>query len=287
MNRKSLALAVIAVALGLAPVAAHADLVLPRISPKASAMQQIGTTDLTVSYSRPGVKGRAIWGGLVPWGQPWRTGANEATTLTNTTEVKIGGQTLPAGTYTLITIPAEGEWTVIVSNQKGLWAQGPYDEKQDLFRFKAKPTASENVEWLQFTFEDVTANSTNLVMRWEKLALPIPVTVDVNGLTMAHARDEVAKAKADDWRTPYRAAQWTFDNNVSMDEGSKWLEQSIKIEPSYSNMNLKARWLAKNGDTKGAIASAEQAIAINKKAKTPADATQLETMLAEWTGKKK
>ena len=271
----------------LAPVAAHAELVLPRPSPKATVMQQVGITDLTVSYSRPGVKGRAIWGALVPYGQPWRTGANEATTFTTTDEITVGGQKIAAGTYSFFTIPTADEWTVIFSKQQGQWGAYEYDQKQDAARLTVKPTTADPVEWMQFTFEDMTPNSANLTLRWEKTKVVVPITVDVAGLALARARTEVGKAKADDWRTPYRAAQYTFDNSVALDEGAKWLDQSIAIEKAYANMNLKARWLAKNGDTKGAVAAANTALEINKKAKTPADASSLETLVAEWNGTKK
>ena len=291
MNRihplSRLASATLVAALAFAPVAAHAQLVLPRPSPKATVMQQIGITDLTVSYSRPGVKGRAIWGALVPYGQPWRTGANEATTFTTTDEIKVGGTALPAGTYSFFTIPAEGEWTVIFSKQQGQWGAYQYDPQQDAARVMARPSTADHVEWMEFTFEDMTPNSANLTLRWEKMKLVVPIEVDVNGLSLAKARDEIGKAKSDDWRTPYRAAQFTFDNNVALDEGAKWLDQSLAIEQAYSNLNLKARWQAKNGDTKGAVETANKALAVNQKAKAPADASSLEALVAEWTGKKK
>lgn len=281
-----LAAAAICAGFVLAPVAANAQLVLPRPSPKATVMQQVGITDLTVSYSRPGVKGRPIWGALVPYTEPWRTGANEATTFTTTDEIKVGGNSLPAGTYSFFTIPADGDWTVIFSKQQGQWGAYQYDPAQDAARLTVKPEAADHVEWMHFTFDDMTPNSANLTLRWEKLKLVVPIEVDVTALSLAKARDEIGKAKADDWRTPYRAAQYTFDSNVALDEGAKWLDQSIAIEQAYANMNLKARWLARNGDTKGAIATANTALEINQKAKTPADAASLETLVAEWSGKK-
>ncbi len=268
-------------------VPARAELVLPRLSPKASVTQQVGITDLSVTWSRPGVKGRTIWGELVPWGQPWRAGANEPTTFTTTDAITVGGQTLAAGSYAILALPAEGAWTMVFSKQKDLAGSSNYDEKQDALRVSATPAAAEHQEWLQYAFEDVTPNSANLALRWEKQRVALPITVDVPAITLAKGRAELAAAKADDWRTPYRMAQYTFDYGVAPDEGAKWLDQSIAIQPSYSNLNLKARWQAKNGDTKGAIDSAKKALAINKKAETPADASSLEASLAEWSGKKK
>ena len=287
--RPSAAVGALALLCALAPAPARADLVLPRISPNASLKQTIGITEFAVTYSRPGVKGRAIWGALVPYGQPWRSGANEATTFSTSDDVLVDGQKLAAGTYSFFTIPAaEGPWTVIFSTQKELWGAYEYDPKQDALRIQATPAAAgEPTEWMQYSFEDLTPNSANLVLRWEKTKLAVPIAVDVNGITLAKARTELGQAKADDWRTRLRAAQFTFDNAVAMDEGAKWLDESIAIQPGYGNMNLKARWLAKSGDTKGAATAAKKALELNKAATTPADASALEALLAEWTGKKK
>ena len=271
-----------------APPAARAELVLPRLSPKATATQQVGITDLSITYSRPGVKGRTVWGTLVPWGKPWRAGANEPTTFTTTDDITVGGQPLAAGSYAVVAVPEEGAWTIAFSRQKDLMGTGNYDEKQDALRVPVKPSSeSAPMEWLSWTFEDVTPTSASLALRWDRLRVAVPIAVDVEKITLAKARAELAAAKADDWRTPYRMAQYTFDFGVAQDEGAKWLDQSIAIQRSWSNLNLKARWLAKSGDTKGAIAAAREALEINKKAETPADASQLEASLAEWSGKKK
>jgi len=284
---RGLALAAsVAAAVAFSP-AAQAELVTPRISPKASAMQQIGITDLSVTYSRPGVKGRTIWGELVPYDKPWRAGANEPTTFTTTDEITVGGQALAAGSYAVVAIPTKDTWTIAFSKQKDLMGTSNYDEKQDAARVSVKPTAGDSQEWLSWTFEDVTPGSASLALRWDKLRVAVPVTVDVPKITLAKGKVELAQAKPDDWRTPYRLAQYTFDFDVAKDEGAKWLDQSIAIKPGYSNLNLKARWLAKAGDTQGAIAAAKQALEINKKAETPADASMLEASLAEWEGKKK
>lgn len=276
------------VALGpLAPAVARAELVLPRLSPKASAGQQIGITDLSVTWSRPGVKGRTIWGELVPTGQVWRAGANEPTTFTTSDDIQVGGQPLAAGSYAVLAVPTADSWTMIFSRQKDLMGSSNYDEKQDALRVTVQPAAAEHQEWLSYSFEDVTPTSASLALRWEKVRVAVPVTVDVNGITLTKARAELAAAKPDDWQTPYRMAQYAFTFDVAKDEGAKWLDQSIAIKPGYSNLGLKARWLAKDGDTKAAIATAKQALDHNKKAETPADASALEASMAEWEGKKK
>jgi hypothetical protein len=288
MSLRRVPLTVLAMSLLAAslPAGARAEFVLPRVSPKASVSQTIGVTDITVTYCRPGVKGRVIWGELVPYDKPWRTGANEATTFATTDDVTIAGQKLAAGTYSLFTLPTAGDWTVIFSRQKDLWGAFAYDSTQDALRVPRKPSAAEPVEWMRFSFENLTPGSADLVLRWEKFELAIPVAVDVNGIVLPRARAEVDTAKADDWRTSYRAASFCFDGGVNLEEGAKWLETSLAIRQTYGNLGLKARWLAKEGKKDEAITTARKAIETGKAAKPPADTSMLEKQLAEWTGNK-
>jgi len=269
-----------------AATCANAELVLPRVSQKAVVTQTIGTTDLTLTYSRPGVKSREIWGALVPYDKPWRTGANEATTFAVTDDITVGGQKLAAGTYSFFTLPTAGDWTVIFSRQKELWGSTDYDPKQDALRVTAKPSAAEPVEWMRLGFENLAANSCDLVLRWEKLQLAVPIQVDVNTKVLANCRAEIAAAKADDWRTTQRAAGWCFDAGVALDEGAAWLDKSLAVQKTYQNLSLKARWLAKDGKKKEAIATAREAVAAGKASKEKVDTAATEKLLADWTAAK-
>jgi len=262
---------------------AHADFVAPRVSPNATVKQTIGITDLTISYSRPGVKNRTIWGELVPYDKPWRTGANDATTFTATTDVTIAGQKLAAGTYSFFTIPSTKDWTIIFSKQHDLWGAFDYDPKQDALRVTATPTAAAApTEWMYLGFDNLTPNSADLVLRWEKLALAVPVAVDLNGTVISKARAEVSAAKSDDWKTPLAAARWCLDNSVNLDEGKAWMQKSVKIQPGFSNLTLQARYEMKDGRKDAAIATAQKAIAAGKAAKPPADVTSTEKLVADW-----
>lgn len=278
-------LTVAAVAATLVPPA-HAQLRLPRVSPSASVTQTIGTTDITVSYARPGVKGRAIWGGLVPYDTPWRTGANEATRLTITDPIQFGGKELAAGTYALLTIPGKDEWAVVINSEKDLWGAYQYKPEQDVLRVTVKPTVVEPQEWMQFTFEDLTPNSANLVLRWESLRVAVPIGVNVTELALASARKAIAAAKADDWRTPYQAAGYCMTNDVALDEGRQWLEKSLAVQQTYANMGLKARWLAKDGKKAEAIKAAEKAIELAKASQDKPDTGPLEKLVEEWKAAK-
>jgi DUF2911 family protein len=262
---------------------AHAELALPRISPNSTVTQTIGITDLTVKYSRPGVKNRPIWGALVPYDKPWRTGANDATNFTTTDPISVAGKPLPAGTYALFTIPTASDWTVIFSKQKDIWGAFDYDPKDDVLRVTATPTTVESQEWMEFAFENLTPQSADLVLTWEKLRIAVPITVDVNGIVMAKGRKELAASMSDDWRTRYRLAQYCYDQGIELADASKWLDQSIAIHPAYSNQALRARWLAKDGKKADASKVAQKAIAAGKAAKPPADTSTLEKDLASWT----
>ncbi len=277
-------LVVAAIALVTAP--APAQLKLPRVSPAASVTQSIGLTDLTVTYSRPGVKNRVIWGELVPYDKSWRTGANEATSFTTTDEIQFGGQKLAAGTYSLFTIPTKDEWTVVLNSEKDLWGAFEVKPDKDVLRAKVKPTPAEHQEWMLFAFEDLTPASANLVLRWEKLRVAVPIAVDVNAKVLAGCRAAVDTAKADNWRTRLSASRWCLDNDQAAAEARSWMEQALKIEKNYSTLGLLARWQLKDGKKSDAIATAQNAIAAGKASKDKVDTSQLEKSLSEWQAAK-
>ena len=306
----TLALLVLVVA-ATGSVIAQQSVRVPRPSQKASIMQTIGVTDITITYSRPGVKGRRIWGDavaaqsaastatlddarsrpkdapIVPFDHVWRTGANEATLFTVTDDVLINGQKLPAGKYSLHTIPGKTEWTIIFNKDDGQWGSFTYDEKKDALRVKTRPSEAPMQEWLSFDIEPTAPDAARVNIRWEKLTVPFTVSVpDVNALTLQKARAAVAAAAADDWRTPLQAANFVFVNNVSasMPEAMNWLEQSIKVKETYGNMYTKARVLGDTGKTAEAIAAGERALQLGKEAK--ADTSDLEKRLAGWRAKK-
>jgi hypothetical protein len=298
-------------ALVVAPIVS-AQVRTPRPSPKASVMQTIGVTDVTITYSRPGVKGRTIWGDplpeqasvkgeatlddqnvrpkgapIVPWGHAWRTGANEATQFVVTDDVLINGQKLPAGSYSLHTIPTKNEFTIIFNSVANQWGSFGYDPAKDTLRVKVKPEWSEHSkEWLEYWIDPVNDNSAQVNISWEKLRVPFTVQVpDVKAVTLAKARAAVAAAKPDDWRTPLQAANYVYLSEDKMDttEAAAWLEQSLKVKETYGNLYTKSRVLASQGKTKEAIATAERAIVMGKEAKS--NTADLERRLAEWKTK--
>jgi hypothetical protein len=266
--------------LSQAPPAA-AQLKTPRVSPSATVSQTLGITDLTVTYSRPGVKKRVIWGELLPYDKPWRAGANEATTFTTTDEIQFGGQKLAAGTYSLFMIPSKGDWTVVLNSEKDIWGTA-HDEKKDFLKFSAKPAATESQEWLRYSFENLANNSCDLVMRWEKVAISVPISMDVNAKVLAGIRTALAAAKPDDWKTRVSASRWCMDNDQATSEARGWCDQALAIKKNYSTLALLARWQAKEGKKKDAIATVQLAIADGKADAEKPDMTTLEKLLSDW-----
>ena len=269
----------------LAARPARADLTLPRPSPKATVSQTVGLTDFTVSYSRPGVKGRRIWGGLVPYDQVWRTGANEATTFQCSGDVTIGGKNLPAGTYAVYTIPTPNEWTVIFSTDKEAWGSFEYTAAHDVLRFTEKPKVAPHQEWMSFSFENLGTENCDLVLRWENVAITVPIHVETVAKAMADIEAAMSTLAADDWRTPYRAAQFCFNANVHADQGLKWAEQSTAMKGTYQNLSLLADMKMKAGQRKEAIAAAEKAIQAGKADPDKPNTEATEKKLSEWKAK--
>jgi hypothetical protein len=271
------------VAIHLAGAALAQQLDLPRPSPNATVSQMVGVTKVSIQYSSPGVKGRKVWGELVPYGEVWRTGANENTTITFSTPVKIDGKELPAGTYGLQTIPAAGDWTVILSKDADLWGAFEYKPENDALRVQAKPrTVADSLERMAFTFEDTTDTSTKVVLGWEKLRVPFQIDVDTPKLVLDAAKDAVR------WQTPLQAANYCIQNNTCLDEAGRWIDASIALQEGFSNLRAKALLLAKKNDTKGAVTYGEKALAAAKTAQpapNPQQVKDLEGMVADWKKK--
>jgi hypothetical protein len=266
----------------LADASSAAELQLPRPSQKAQVMQTVGLTDVTITYSRPGVKGRVIWGGLVPYDKVWRTGANEATAITFSTDVKVNGQALPAGTYSFHTIPTKGDWTLIFNKKIDQWGSYSYDEKDDALRVKVKAQPHESTEWMEFSLPDIAVDKATVALDWEKLRVPFEIQVETVDHALANARAAMASLAADDYQTAYRCASFAFQNNVAPDEARQWIDKSISIKETWLNLRIKADMLAKDGKTAEAIQFGEKAIAAGKTDAPADEIAKIEKQVAEW-----
>lgn len=306
MKRKTITCVSIFVVMVAASAVARAQLRLPRASQSASVTQTVGVTDVTITYSRPGVKGRKIWGEapadayakgedtldngykrpegmvIVPYGHVWRTGANEATQFLITDDVMINGQKLAAGKYSLHTIPGKDEWTIVFNGAANQWGSFSYDPAKDTLRIKAKPQwVKDNQEWMMFSIDPVTEDSATVNIRWEKVNVPFTVTIDTVGLTMAKARPVIAAAKPDDWRVRYNVGTFAMDHKLT-DEGMKLLtealaivDNALKTTETYGNLAGRANILFSMGKRDEGFSAAEKAITFGKANK--ADTSALES----------
>lgn len=259
----------------------QAQMVIPRPSPKATVTQSIGITDVSISYSRPGVKGREIWGKLVPYNEVWRAGANENTTITFSDTMKFEGTKLAPGTYGLQMIPNAEEWTVVLSKDAKLWGAFNYKPENDALRFKVKPQTGDMVERMRFTFEDVTDNSAMVILQWEKLKVAFKIEAETQANTLAKARSVIA------WQPSMQAANYCLENDINLDEAMKWIDISISIKENYSNVRVKAMLLAKFNKMPDAIKTMEKALQYAKSLpEPPFNLKPTEEMLADWKKKK-
>ena len=241
---------------------------LPRVSQHAVVSQRIGITDITVNYHRPLANGRQIWGKLVPYGQVWRAGANENTTITFSDPVTIEGQPLDKGTYGLHMIPGENQWTVIFSKNSKDWGSFTYEQKEDALRVNVKPRTAEAHDALAYDFDEVKPDSTVVTMRWDKVAVPFKVEVKVNDLVTASIHRQLHGLNQYYWEGWDDAAGYFLANKINLDEALKDEDQSIQAEERFDNLMNKSRILE-------ALGRKEDAAPFRTKALEEASAIQL------------
>jgi hypothetical protein len=292
---------------------------LPQASPSATVSQTVGITDLTITYHRPSVRGRTLWGDIsservvalikansvapaaegegtvdgapgggkdfpmVPNGHVWRSGANEATKFTVSDDVLINGQKLPAGAYSIHMIPGKDDFTVIFSKNADQWGSFRYDAKEDALRVKAKPVwQKESQEQLSYDIPVMTPNSAQVVMRWEKIAVPFTVEVPNQDALVRSRIDAVVAANPNDPQIPLAVASAYF-NDDKLEDAMVWVEKSIKIKETFANLRTKANLLLNMGKKQEALVVAEQAIARGKA--EGADTSRFEKAIADLKAK--
>src|SRR2546421_4066294 len=286
----------------------------PQASPSATVSQTIGVTDIAITYHRPSVRGRTLWGDITsekvaalikantvaqtaegegtvdgaagggkdfpmaPYGHVWRAGANEATKFTVSDDVLVQGQKLAAGAYSLHIIPGKEEFTVIFSKTADQWGSFRYDAKQDALRVKTKLVwRSDSQEQLSYEIPSLTPNSAQVILRWEKVAVPFTVEVPNQDALVRSKIDAAVAANPTDWQVPLAVANAYF-NDDRFDDAMGWVDKSIKVKETFQNLRTKANLLVNMGKKPEAIAVAEQALARGKA--EGADTARFEQFLA-------
>ncbi len=258
----------------------------PRVSPMSTVSQVVGVSEVAVTYSRPAVRERKIWGELVPWGEVWRTGANEATTIRFSDDVKIDGHDLAAGTYGLFTIPAEDEWTVIFNSQDDQWGAFQYEAEKDALRIRVRPRPAEHQERFEISIPEVGADTALVELRWEKVSVPFTVHFAVAEVAVRRAREFVAAAAPADGRMVWNWTNYCYQNGLNLEEALGWAASLAQGAPIYWTHALHARLLARTGSPDEALAAAERALeraaAEKDQPGVEADSITLAAEAAEW-----
>ena len=248
-----------------------------RVSPHAKVTQEIGLTEITIDYHRPAVKGREIWGKLVPYGftnlgfgttkeSPWRAGANENTTITFTDDVKIDGHTLPPNTYGLHMIVTDKDWTIIFSKTSTAWGSFFYDPKDDALRIDVTPEKSDFTEWLAYGFDNISENSADVFLKWENLKVRFKVSFDMDNIVLDRYRKTLVGAAGFNAVNYQKAAAYCIAKNINLDEATKWIDHSIAMQESGANLLTKAQLLNTLGKRTEADELAKKAVRIGTEA---------------------
>lgn len=247
-----------------ASFAQSAMLNLPRASQHARVTQRIGLVDITIDYHRPLVAGRKIFGGLQGYGQVWRAGANENTTIEFSDAVAVEGRSLPQGVYGLHMIPGESSWVVIFSKNATSWGSFTYDQAEDALRVTVKPEQGPTTEALSYDFDNPTSDSVTVTMRWEREAIPFRIAVDTPRIVQRSLRDQLRARPQFEWQPWMEAANYLLANKLDAGEAAKDAAQSIVIEDRFENEITLSRALATLGRADEASAARAKAIAMGR-----------------------
>lgn len=259
-----------------------AQIDIPRASQRQAVSQTLGDTEVSIIYNRPNVNEREIWGKLVPYGEVWRTGANEATIFEISNDISVNGQKLPKGKYSLHTIPDKDEWTIIFNKTWDQWGSFNYKAADDALRIKVKPAAGNFKETMTIDIDNVGATTADVVIAWEKVRVPFKIDIgDLSGRILSNARRLLVT-------NPITAARFVLDSNMKANyaEAIGWLDDSLAIFETYNALFLKARILNELGKKQEAMTTAEKALEVGKKATPAANTSGAENLLKELKGSK-
>ncbi len=258
---------------------------LPQPSPKAMVMQRVGLTDVTIEYSRPGVKGREIFGDLLAYQKLWRTGANAATKFTISTDVMIEGNELKAGSYSIFTIPGKEEWKVMF-NKNATASASQYKAEENALEISVKPMTSEATERMMFSFRDVTDKETAVQLNWATTAIRFNVSADPSKIAEENIKAEIAKVEGA-YSLYNSSARYYFDNNKDLKQALAWSKKSVDINAQFWNVYTMSLIQHKMGDLKGALATAERSKKLAEEAEYGVYIKLNEKNIADWTAEMK
>lgn len=259
---------------------------LPQASPICKIEQRIGLTDVILRYSRPSVKERTIWGVLVPYNTLWRTGANACTVISFSDNVILANQHIPAGEYSIFTIPAQDEWTFILNKNTKLWGTDGYKSDDDLVRIKVKPdTNAPFTETMTFFFDNIKVDAADLVFAWDKLRFALKISVDTDTKALANIKKAISEAE-NIHRTYNSSATYLLDSNKEPLQALNWAKKSVDMKETYWNTFTLSRAYAANKLYKEAIAMAEKSLKLSEDAKMESYIQMNRKNIEEWKKQK-
>jgi hypothetical protein len=258
-----------------------AQITTPKLSPHCVLTHEIGFNEITIDYSRPSVRDRIIFGDLVPYGKLWRTGANASTKIKFKDDVTLEGHEVPAGEYTLYTIPGKDEWTIIIHTATSYWGVGKdYKETDDLVRFNVKPIIlNHKIETMAIEVSDITANACNLEIKWDHTLIKINLKMDTDKKVLAEIDD---KMKGVSQATYYQAAVYYLENDKDLNKALEWIDKALINNEQFWILRHKAMILAKLGRYKEAVVLAERSMQLAAQAENDDFKKQDEKAIAEW-----
>jgi hypothetical protein len=254
---------------------------LPQPSPGATVMQKFGLAEATVTYSRPSMKGRKIFGSLVPYGEMWRTGANKCVNISFNKDVMINNNKLPAGTYSLFTIPGETEWVIIINKNTELWGAGGYSQEEDVMRFSVKPSTVSATESFTIDFANMKLNSVTLQIYWETTKVSFEIINDYMEEALANIKASI-DATQNTHGLYNDAAEFYLDNNLDAKQALEWAKKSVDVKERYWNLSTYSRALAANGMFNDAVAVAEKSLKLAEEAKNTGMIETIKKNISDW-----
>jgi len=278
--REAIACAACFFSLGLA---ARQTVVRPfQASPAASVSQELGLGSVKVEYHRPAVKGRKIWGGLVPFGQVWRAGANEATTITFSDPVRVEGHPLEAGAYGLFAIPGPERWTLVFNRVAKQWGAFSYQAPQDALRVQVQPRPGPPQEYLAYAIRPSGPDGLRVELAWDTLVVGFDVDLAARERYWAYLERTLAGAGPEEWQPLNQAAAYCLQSDSHLEQAMAWVERSIALKEGYRNLSLKAQLLRRAGRTAEARELLDRAVALAAAGAPKQALEELKAMQADW-----
>jgi tetratricopeptide (TPR) repeat protein len=258
-----------------------------RVSPACTVSQDIGISKIDIAFARPAIKGRQIWGSLVPYGEVWRAGANAATVITFSHAATVAGKAVPAGSYSFLAIPGRLAWTLILNKKAKQWGVYEYKQEEDLLRWDAQPKAGPMLEYLDYRVIPVDTGNATIELGWEKLRVSFLVTFDTKAIYWAHLEATLKQAPDTDWVPWHQAAKYCQDQAIEPQKAVAWIEKSLRIGESFWNQETAARIYRDMKRRPEALTHLQKAIDLSKPGGAPKAYTEnLEKELAVWKEEK-